>query len=117
MVGGYVADESDAPKQTHQMAPKEIGEGAGIRDLGWNWTAVQLDDGMDITAYEIIDVKGTETVGKWMVMVDPESRQTMTDLLFRLAADRIAIVSTHHVDEMYARGSAFVRIADQKLVQ
>jgi ABC-2 type transport system ATP-binding protein len=49
--------------------------------------------------------------------VDPESRQTMTDLLFRLAADRIAIVSTHHVDEMFARGSGFVRIAEGKLVQ
>ena len=48
--------------------------------------------------------------------VDPESRHTMTDLLFRLAADRIAIVSTHHVDEMYARGSGFVRIAEGKLV-
>jgi ABC-2 type transport system ATP-binding protein len=49
--------------------------------------------------------------------VDPESRHSMTDLLFRLAADRIAIVSTHHVDEMYARGSGFVRIAEGKLVQ
>ncbi len=49
--------------------------------------------------------------------VDPESRHTMTDLLFRLAADRIAIVSTHHVDEMFARGSGFVRIAEGRLVQ
>jgi ABC-2 type transport system ATP-binding protein len=48
--------------------------------------------------------------------VDPESRQLMTDLLFRLAAGRIAIVSTHHVDEMFARGSGFVRIAEGRLV-
>ena len=49
--------------------------------------------------------------------VDPESRHALTDLLFRLAADRIAIVSTHHVEEMYARGSGFVRIAEGKLLQ
>jgi len=48
--------------------------------------------------------------------VDPESRQTMTDLLFRLAAGRIAIVSTHHVDEMHSRRAAFARIAEGKLV-
>jgi geranylgeranyl pyrophosphate synthase/predicted secreted hydrolase len=77
--GGYVADENVA-KQTHA---DPVGEGAGIRDLGWNWTAVQLDDGMDLTAYEIIDIKGNEgngeTVGKWMVLVDQDSRQRSVD--------------------------------------
>jgi ABC-2 type transport system ATP-binding protein len=48
--------------------------------------------------------------------VDPESRHTLTDLLFRLAAGRIVIVSTHHVDEMFTRGSGFVRIAEGRLV-
>jgi geranylgeranyl pyrophosphate synthase/predicted secreted hydrolase len=81
--GGYVADET-AAKQTHA---DPIGEGAGIRDLGWNWTAVQLDDGMDLTAYEIIDIKGNEgkgeTVGKWMVLVDQDSRQkSVNDMTF-----------------------------------
>ena len=83
--GGYVADENTA-KQTHN-SPKDMGEGAGIRDLGWNWTAVQLDDGVDLTAYEIIDIKGQdgrgETVGKWMVLVDQDSRQrSVTDMTF-----------------------------------
>ncbi|MGE0400390.1 MAG: polyprenyl synthetase family protein [Kofleriaceae bacterium] len=83
--GGYVPDEN-AAKQTHN-SPKETGEGAGIRDLGWNWTAVQLDDGTDLTAYEIIDVKAAdgrgETVGKWMVLIDQDSRQrSVTDMTF-----------------------------------
>lgn len=77
--GGYVADEN-AAKATHA---DPVAEGAGIRDLGWNWTAVQLDDGTDLTAYEIIDVKGVETVGKWMVLVDPDSRQrSISDMTF-----------------------------------
>jgi ABC-2 type transport system ATP-binding protein len=49
--------------------------------------------------------------------VDPESRNTMTDLLFRLGGDRIAIVSTHHVDEMFARGAGFAKIAEGELVR
>lgn len=62
--GGYVA-ASSAPE----------GEGAGIRDLGWNWTAVQLADGRDLTAYEIIDVKTNETVGNWAVLVEADGAQ------------------------------------------
>ena len=50
-----------------RQTSRRTGEGAGIRDLGWNWTAVQLDDGTDLTAYEIVDVKTNETVGKWVI--------------------------------------------------
>jgi ABC-type multidrug transport system ATPase subunit len=48
--------------------------------------------------------------------VDPESRYHLTDLLFTLCRDRIAIVSTHHVDEMIGRGAAMARISDGCLV-
>jgi len=77
--GGYVADGVAA-----NGAPGEVaGEGAGIRELGWNWTAVQLDDGTDLTAYEIIDVRSGETVGKWLIVIDPDStRRSITDVTF-----------------------------------
>lgn len=59
------------------------GEGAGIRNLGWNWTAIQLDDGTDLTAYEIVDVAARETVGKWLIMIDPDgTRRTIPDFAF-----------------------------------
>jgi ABC-2 type transport system ATP-binding protein len=48
--------------------------------------------------------------------VDPESRSTMTDILFRVGGQRIVLVSTHHVDEMIARGSAVARIAGGMLI-
>jgi geranylgeranyl pyrophosphate synthase/predicted secreted hydrolase len=74
--GGYVA-----PPTPETEAP--AGEGAGIRDLGWNWTAIQLDDGTDLTAYEIIDVRARETVGKWMIAVAPDGTQrSITDVTF-----------------------------------
>ena len=48
--------------------------------------------------------------------VDPESRSTLTDLLFSSGGERIVIVSTHHVDEMLARGARVARIANRSLV-
>ncbi|HEX5060918.1 MAG TPA: polyprenyl synthetase family protein [Kofleriaceae bacterium] len=75
--GGYVADDTKADAAAQ-------GEGAGIRDLGWNWTAIQLDDGTDLTAYEIIDVKSHETVGKWMIGIDADSkRRSIDDVTFK----------------------------------
>ncbi|MDX2089097.1 MAG: polyprenyl synthetase family protein [Kofleriaceae bacterium] len=75
--GGHVVPE---PTST-------TGDSAGIRDLGWNWTAVQLDDGRDLTAYEIIDVKTHETVGNWLVLVDIDGTQrSITDVQFAPSA-------------------------------
>ena len=63
--------------------PQPAGEGAGIRDLGWNWTAIQLDDGTDLTAYEIVDVKAEETVGKWLIAIDKDgTRRSIPDVTF-----------------------------------
>ena len=71
--GGYV----------EEAAAHAEGEGAGIRDLGWNWTAIQLDDGTDLTAYEILDVRSHETVGKWMISIAPDStRASIDDVTF-----------------------------------
>lgn len=69
--GGYVANETPTA------------DGAGIRDLGWNWTAIQLIDGTDLTAYEIIDVRTRETVRKWMIAVAPDGTQrSILDVTF-----------------------------------
>lgn len=74
--GGYVEGPTTA-------AGLGAGEGAGIRDLGWNWTAVQLDNGTDLTAYEIVDVKTNETVGKWMILIDADgTRRSIDDVTF-----------------------------------
>lgn len=73
--GGYVDEEAAK------------GEGAGIRDLGWNWTAIQLSDGSDLSAYEILDVRANETVGKWMVAIAADGTQeTIHDLTFSPAS-------------------------------
>jgi ABC-2 type transport system ATP-binding protein len=48
--------------------------------------------------------------------VDPETREVLTDLLFKNCSDRIAIASTHHVDEMLNRGAAVARLNSGTLV-
>jgi ABC-type multidrug transport system ATPase subunit len=47
--------------------------------------------------------------------VDAEARQPLTDLLFRIARTRIAIVSTHHLDEMLSRGATVARLTSGRL--
>lgn len=77
-------------------AEATAGEGAGIRDLGWNWTAIQLADGRDLTAYEIVDVKSHETVGKWMVSIDGAGRQrSIPDVTFAPVATWTSMRTFH----------------------
>jgi len=38
------------------------------------------------------------------------------DLLFRLCADRIALISTHHVDEVLRRGANHIQLSQGQLV-
>lgn len=47
-----------------------------ITDAAWNWTAVQLDDGTDITAYTLIDVTDPSTAERCAIIVDPGGRRT-----------------------------------------
>lgn len=75
--GGYVEPTAEAP----------TGEGAGVRDLGWNWCAIQLDDGTDVSAYEILDVKHRDTIGKWLIVIDRDgNRREVTDFSFEPGA-------------------------------
>ncbi len=89
--GGYVTPAAppaaDAAKAAAAAAALAAGEGAGIRDLGWNWTAIQLDDGTDVTAYEIIDVRAGKTVGKWLIVIDADgTRHAVDDVTFEAGA-------------------------------
>jgi ABC-type multidrug transport system ATPase subunit len=47
--------------------------------------------------------------------VDPEGRAALTDLLFAAARDRVALVCTHHVEEMVERGAAVARVGEGAL--
>jgi len=53
------------------------------KDNAWNWTAIQLDDGMDISAYSIYRADTQELIGQWLVVIDPEGHaEYYKDLIF-----------------------------------
>jgi len=44
-------------------------------DVAWNWVACQLDDGSDVTAYTMVDVKTGESLGQRAVIVSPQGER------------------------------------------
>jgi geranylgeranyl pyrophosphate synthase/predicted secreted hydrolase len=74
--GGYLPDADAAP-------PPADDRGPGIMDMAWNWTAIQFDDGTDISAYEIVNTKLDEPVGKWLIVIDADgTRRQATEFEF-----------------------------------
>ena len=55
-------------------------EGAGGEvnlqgEVAWNWISAQLDNGYEITAYDLFDMeRGGESCGHWAIVVDPIGR-------------------------------------------
>ena len=45
---------------------------ARTAEIAWNWVAVQLDDGSEVTGCELIDTNSGETVGRWAVEIDAD---------------------------------------------
>jgi geranylgeranyl pyrophosphate synthase/predicted secreted hydrolase len=44
-------------------------------DMAWNWAAVQLDNGVDVTAYALQRVADGKVLHRWAVMSDASGRQ------------------------------------------
>ena len=48
--------------------------------VGWNWLAAQLDNGYDISAYELIDRKDPRrSHGRWVIVSDPAGHRRAYD--------------------------------------
>jgi len=42
------------------------------KDIAWNWLSTQLNNGSQLTAYDLYDNKSGENVGKWLILIDSE---------------------------------------------
>ena len=55
----------------------EFGEGAAgsqtaERKVAWNWLAAQLDNGYEISAYDLFDkADAAKSYGRWLIVIDP----------------------------------------------
>jgi geranylgeranyl pyrophosphate synthase/predicted secreted hydrolase len=45
----------------------------------WNWTAMQLDDGTDITVSVMVDATDGSLLNRWAIIVDPAGKRTAYD--------------------------------------
>lgn len=64
--------------------PEDVAEGAfGPEDVAWNWCALQLDDGTELTAYTMIDLATNCSLGRRALRVDAEGqRQDYGEFVF-----------------------------------
>ncbi len=63
----------------HQNLPE-----ASLVNYAWNWLAVQLEDGMDITATTLVNPKTDEVFDNFAVIVDADSTRTQyNDVSFK----------------------------------
>jgi len=40
-------------------------------NIAWNWISVQLDNGWELSAYDLFDTERSETAGRWAILIDP----------------------------------------------
>ena len=45
------------------------------KDVSWNWIAMQLDNGCELTAYDLIDLKTGEDCGSFIIMIDKAGKR------------------------------------------
>ena len=45
------------------------------KDVSWNWIAMQLNNGCELTAYDLIDLKTGEDCGSFVILIDKEGKR------------------------------------------
>jgi geranylgeranyl pyrophosphate synthase/predicted secreted hydrolase len=70
--GGPREDQSAASKGRADGAAggSEPSQGSESIDVAWNWAAVQLESGEELTAYSLVRIADGEILGSWAIHVD-----------------------------------------------
>jgi geranylgeranyl pyrophosphate synthase/predicted secreted hydrolase len=64
----------------HEFGEHREGGDSHQSSVGWNWLAAQLDNGYDISAYELIDRKDPRrSHGRWVIVSDPSGGRAAYD--------------------------------------
>jgi geranylgeranyl pyrophosphate synthase/predicted secreted hydrolase len=70
---GWYDHEFGAPREEKERVNNNN------KDIAWNWIAFQLDNGCEITAYDLIDNKTGEDCGSFAIMVDEKGNRHGSD--------------------------------------
>ncbi len=64
--GWYDHEFSDAPRQ---RPPEEKKPGSDLGVVAWNWVSAQLDDGSDVSVYDLVHSETKESKGRWAIVI------------------------------------------------
>lgn len=81
---GWYDHEFGGPRpQPNAQQPAADADTTRAVDVAWNWAAVQLDGGDEITAYSLVRVSDGKILGQWAIHVDSAGyRHEHRDLAF-----------------------------------
>lgn len=54
---------------------EDAGKDEAKKDVSWNWIAMQLDNGCELTAYDLIDLKTGEDCGSFVILIDEKGKR------------------------------------------
>jgi geranylgeranyl pyrophosphate synthase/predicted secreted hydrolase len=78
--GAWVDVQAGSAWYDHEFGEHRESGDSHQSSVGWNWLAAQLDNGYDISAYELIDKKDPlRSHGRWLILSDPAGRRTAYD--------------------------------------
>jgi predicted secreted hydrolase len=85
---GWYDHEFGGPRPPDQDAPTAAPKKEERPDVAWNWAAVQLDGGDEITAYSLVRISDHKILGHWAIHVDSAGyRHEHRDLTFEPLSD------------------------------
>ncbi|HLH29626.1 MAG TPA: lipocalin-like domain-containing protein, partial [Terriglobia bacterium] len=72
----------------HEFGKHSDASGHNEAKIGWNWIGAQLDNGYDISAYDLVDKNDpSKSHGQWVIVIDPSgNRQAYSNFSFEAFA-------------------------------
>lgn len=67
------ADGATADSNKHQESQHDQGF------IAWNWVSAQLEDGSDVSVYDLIREDSGKSAGRWAIVIDPQGQRRAYD--------------------------------------
>lgn len=65
---GWYDHEFGAPPKNRPAKKSDLGI------VAWNWVSVQLEDGSDVSVYDLVHSETKESQGRWAIIIDPQGQ-------------------------------------------
>ncbi len=71
--GWYDHEFGAPPKQKEEEKKSDLGV------VAWNWVSAQLDDGTDVSVYDLVHSETKQSQGRWAILIDPDGTRRAFD--------------------------------------